>query len=112
MQMTRYIIVFLFFPALVLNLLKDIFERSKMPFDRLRVSAGIFILSCILASSTFAVREDKKTHRVVVIDPAGDVKRVGRRIGDSFERGLTLQCVEKIKEIIEERAPHITVVIT
>jgi hypothetical protein len=121
--MTHYIIIFLFFSALVLNLLKDIFERSKMPFDRLptsprlrrtrRTSAGSYIFGLLVLGavlSTFAVRE--RDHRVVVIDPAGDVKRVGRRIGDSFERGLTLQCVEKIKEIIEERAPHITVVIT
>lgn len=56
------------------------------------------------------VRE--KQPRIVVIDPAGDAKRTGRRIGDSFERGLTLQCVEKIKEIIGERAPHIKVVLT
>jgi N-acetylmuramoyl-L-alanine amidase len=49
---------------------------------------------------------------MVVLDPAGDAKRTGRRIGDSFERGLTLQCVEKIKEYIEAHAPHIKVVIT
>jgi hypothetical protein len=28
------------FSALVLNLLKNIFERSKISFDRLRTSAG------------------------------------------------------------------------
>lgn len=50
--------------------------------------------------------------RVIIIDPAGDVKRTGRRIGDNFERGLTLQCAEKIKELLEERAPHIKVIIT
>lgn len=71
----------------------------------------IFLL-CIIMSYTFAVREDKKQSRTIVIDPSGDAKRVGRRIGDSFERGLTLQCVEKIKEMIEERAPHIKVIIT
>lgn len=50
--------------------------------------------------------------RTVILDPAGDAKRTGRRIGDSFERGLTLQCVERIKEIIANEAPHIKVVIT
>jgi len=50
--------------------------------------------------------------RIVIIDPAGDAKRTGRRIGDSFERGLTLQCAEKIKEMIELAAPHIKVIIT
>ena len=52
------------------------------------------------------------TQRIVVIDPAGDAKRTGRRIGDSFERGLTLQCAERIKEIVEERTHHIKVIIT
>lgn len=49
---------------------------------------------------------------IVIIDPAGDVKRPGRQIGDSFERGLTLQCAEKIKEMVELKAPHINVIIT
>ncbi len=71
----------------------------------------IFLL-CIVITYTFAVREGKKQQRTIVIDPSGDAKRVGRRIGDSFERGLTLQCVEKIKEMIEERASHIKVIIT
>jgi N-acetylmuramoyl-L-alanine amidase len=62
-------------------------------------------------SSAF-VREKQYAQRTVVLDPAGDAKRTGRRIGDSFERGLTLQCVERIKEIIEERAPHIKVIVT
>jgi hypothetical protein len=48
----------------------------------------------------------------VILDPSGDAKRTGRCIGDNFERGLTLQCVEKIKEYIEHHAPYITVVIT
>ncbi len=50
--------------------------------------------------------------RTVILDPAGDAKRTGRRIGDNFERGLTLQCAEKIKEYIEQHAPYIIVVIT
>ena len=54
----------------------------------------------------------EKQFRTVILDPAGDAKRTGRRIGDSFERGLTLQCVEKIKEIIANDAPHIKVIIT
>lgn len=70
----------------------------------------IFLLCIIAATYTFPVREKKQ--RIVVIDPSGDAKHVGRRIGDSFERGLTLQCVEKIKEIIEERAPYVKVIIT
>jgi hypothetical protein len=37
-------------PALVLNLLKNIFERSKIPFDRLRASAGENLLLIIFFS--------------------------------------------------------------
>jgi N-acetylmuramoyl-L-alanine amidase len=59
-----------------------------------------------------AIYEKYHIQRIVVIDPSGDAKRTGRRIGDSFERGLTLQCAEKIKEFIEENAPHIKVMIT
>jgi len=58
------------------------------------------------------VRETQKTQRIIILDPAGDAKRTGRSIGDSFERGLTLQCAEKIKDIIEKGAPYIKVIIT
>jgi len=58
----------------------------------------------------FPIRESQQ--RIIIFDPAGDAKHPARRIGDSFERGLTLQCAEKIKELIEERAPHIKVIIT
>ncbi|HEX4069105.1 MAG TPA: hypothetical protein VHX42_03330, partial [Candidatus Babeliales bacterium] len=75
----------------------------------MQVKKYFIFLICVI-TYTFAVRE--KVQFIVVLDPAGDVKQVGRRIGDSFERGLTLQCAEKIKEIIEERAPHIKVIIT
>ena len=56
--------------------------------------------------------EKSNQQYIVVLDPAGDVKHTGRHIADVFERGLTLQCAEKIKEMIEERAPSIKVIIT
>jgi hypothetical protein len=59
-----------------------------------------------------SMREKQQMQRLIVIDPAGDAKRTGRNIGDSFERGLTLQCAEKIKEIIEERTSYLKVIIT
>lgn len=68
---------------------------------------------CVVGMIYPVVMREKLHHqRVVVLDPAGDAKRTGRRIGDSFERGLTLQCVEQIKDIIARDAPHIKVVIT
>lgn len=61
---------------------------------------------------TIPLHEQQHHQYIVVLDPAGDVKRTGRSIGDSFERGLTLQCAEKIKEIIEKHVSHVRVIIT
>jgi N-acetylmuramoyl-L-alanine amidase len=58
------------------------------------------------------IYETYQTQWLVILDPSGDVKRTGRKIGDNFERGLTLQCAEKIKEYIEQHAPYIKVIIT
>jgi hypothetical protein len=75
---------------------------------------NIFLFLCCVATIMYAVSFHEKSNQqyMVVLDPAGDVKHTGRHIADVFERGLTLQCAEKIKEIIEERAPHIKVIIT
>ena len=79
----------------------------------MQIKKIIFYISLIGALSPFNAHNKKPIQqRIVVLDPAGDAKRTGRRIGDSFERGLTLQCAEKIKEIIEARSSHIKVVIT
>jgi hypothetical protein len=48
----------------------------------------------------------------IVLDPSGDIHYTGRSIGDSFERAITLQCAEKIKEYIETKDPHYKVIIT
>ena len=59
-----------------------------------------------------SIYERQYAQRIVIIDPAGDAKRTGRKIGDNFERGLTLQCAEKIKELVEQSAPHIKVIVS
>lgn len=48
----------------------------------------------------------------IMLDPAGDAKNTGRKLDDSFERGVTLQCAEKLKELLEKQHPHIRVVLT
>lgn len=48
----------------------------------------------------------------IMIDPIGDAKYTGREIEDTFERSLTLQCAQKLKEKIEETFSHAQVVIT
>jgi hypothetical protein len=71
-----------------------------------------FLIFVVAVMYAVPIREKHLRQRIVVLDPAGDAKRTGRRIGDSFERGLTLQAAEKIKEIIESRSPSIKVIIT
>ncbi len=73
---------------------------------------GIFLLWGIHLTSINSVIHHCKKHYTVILDPAGDSQHIGRSIGDSFERGLTLQCAEKIKEIVESRVPHIKIVLT
>jgi len=47
-----------------------------------------------------------------MINPAGDAQHTGRKIEDTFERGITLQYVEQLKKIIEITYPHIAVILT
>ena len=78
----------------------------------MQIKGIIFLFFIINVIGVIALHEKQYAQRILVIDPAGDAKRTGRHIGDAFERGLTLQCAEKIKGIIEERAPYIKVIIT
>ncbi len=41
----------------------------------------------------------------IMISAAGDAQKVGRSIGDSFERGLALQCAEGVVKSIQEALP-------
>jgi len=49
---------------------------------------------------------------IIMLDPAGDAQYAGRRIDDSFERGLTLRCAEQLKQRLEQLFPQIHVVLT
>lgn len=74
-----------------------------------KYSIFIFVMSVFFIHATV---NQQYTQRIIIIDPSGDAKRTGRKIGDNFERGLTLQCAEKIKEMIEAQTSHIKVIIT
>ena len=78
----------------------------------MQIKKSIILFLIINGALTHSVAERYYKQCTVILDPAGDANRTGRRIGDSFERGLTLQCVEKIKEIIADAAPYIKVMIT
>ena len=47
------------------------------------------------------------------MDPSGDAKNTGRLIEDTFERGISLQFAQKLKELelkIETHDEHITAI--
>jgi len=48
----------------------------------------------------------------IMIDPAGDAHSTGRQLDDAFERGITLQCAERLKAVLEEQNNNINVIIT
>ena len=67
----------------------------------------------MLIISFFNIIGEKKSQTyIVIIDPMGDAQKTGRMIFDTFERGLTLQCAEKIKNIIEQTANSFCIIIT
>jgi len=47
-----------------------------------------------------------------MLDPAGDAKNTGRQIGDSLERGITLQFCEALKKLLEQMYPGVRVILT
>lgn len=78
----------------------------------MQIKKIVFLFFFVNTLGVHSIHEQHYVQYIVILDPSGDAKRTGRRIADSFERGLTLQCAEKIKEYIEQRVPHIKVVIT
>ncbi|MBN2267627.1 MAG: N-acetylmuramoyl-L-alanine amidase [Candidatus Babeliaceae bacterium] len=48
----------------------------------------------------------------IMIDPAGDARNTGRIIGETFERGITLQFAEHLKELLEHEFPNIRIILT
>lgn len=48
----------------------------------------------------------------IMIDPTGDGQYTGREIQDSFERGLTLQCAQELKQQITDQCKHVRVILT
>ncbi len=67
------------------------------------------ILSLIALSSFIHTHSQLFT---IMINPSGDAENTGRKIDDSFERGITLQCTERLKKLIEETYPTVRVVLT
>lgn len=47
-----------------------------------------------------------------MIDPSGDAQHAGRKLYDSFERGINLQCAEQLKTILEQTYSGLRVILT
>jgi N-acetylmuramoyl-L-alanine amidase len=48
----------------------------------------------------------------IMIEPSGDAKHAGRAIDDCFERGITLQCSQHLKKVLEQMIPGIRVILS
>lgn len=74
------------------------------------------IFTAILFVSPFSLNSfpffsQQRTY-TIMINPAGDARTTGRIIDNSFERTLTLQCAEKLKEMIEKEHANVRVIFT
>ena len=59
-----------------------------------------------------SVQLHAQTPFTVLIDPTGDAQHTGREIGDTFERGITLQCAQELKKQLAQINPDIRVILT
>lgn len=50
--------------------------------------------------------------KIIVIDPAGNAQNPGREIDETFERSLTMQMAQDLKLYLEERNPHLRILLT
>lgn len=50
--------------------------------------------------------------KTIILDPAGDSHAPGRKLDDSFEHGLTMQCAQNLQKKIKERFPSVRVLLS
>ncbi|CAM6000384.1 unnamed protein product [Sphagnum balticum] len=54
------------------------------------------------APTSFAATHKQRAELcTIMLEPAGDAQYTGRIIDDAFERGITLQCAQELKKILE-----------
>lgn len=73
----------------------------------------LFCTLIVFATGLLIARSHKNRRSwVIMLNPAGDTRHTGRKIADSFERGLTMQCAEAVKQQLEQSNPHCTVLLS
>lgn len=75
---------------------------------------GLIIgLSSLSNYGFFFFKSPEHKRRVtIMINPAGDAQHTGRKVDDGFERSVTLQLAQEIKNRIEQSFDHVTVILT
>ncbi len=63
-------------------------------------------------SEQMKTRRNPEAPLTIMFDPAGDALAPGRIIAGTFERGLTLQCAEQLKEALEIKLNNARVILT
>lgn len=53
-----------------------------------------------------------KSPITIILDPAGDARIAGRVINDTFERSLTFECMDAVKDYLESRFKNVRVLLT
>lgn len=84
------------------NYVKAIFSVKLLSFL-------LILLSGKIAHQKIAVLEKTFT---IMLDPAGDAQNTGRQIDNYFERGISLQCVEKLQDKLQKRFQNTKIAIT
>lgn len=69
----------------------------------------IFLFISGASTAFFAPTKKKFT---LMLDPAGDATHTGRSIDGTFERGITLQCAEHLKKMLELNNAQVRVIVT
>ncbi|MBP7854611.1 hypothetical protein KAZ82_01600 [Candidatus Babeliales bacterium] len=63
-------------------------------------------------STLFVLSPIMHSKFTIILDATGDAKHAGRSIGTVFERGLTIQCIQAIKNQIETTHKNIEIITT
>lgn len=58
------------------------------------------------------VHHDPIAPFTIILDPAGDARVAGRTIDDSYERSLTYQCLDTVRDYLESRFKSMRVLLT
>ena len=85
-----------------------VFEKNVG--QKLQLNCTYFLFLCAL--TTCNLQGFSNDQFTIMIDPAGDAKHTGRLIGDTLERGISLQCAEQLKTTLLQKFKNVRVILT